>query len=111
MEITARAEQDCTVVAVSGRLDTGTAADFDKQAAAWPGQGPKRLVLDLGQLDYISSAGLRSILALGKKARAAGGSLCLCCPRGVVAEVISLSGFDSFLAVHPSLETALQGGA
>ncbi|MCY3020895.1 MAG: STAS domain-containing protein [Planctomycetota bacterium] len=107
MEITVRNEQQALVVAVVGRLDGMTTPEFDRQSSAWvkPGQ---RLVLDLSQLNYISSAGLRSILALGKQMKAAGGALGLSGLSGLVEEVISLSGFNTILPIYSDVASALK---
>jgi anti-anti-sigma factor len=55
----------------------------------------------------MSSAGLRSILSLGKKVKAQGGSLVFCNLQGMVQEVFDVSGFTSIFSVYASQEEAL----
>jgi anti-anti-sigma factor len=107
VDITVREEQKALIVTVTGRLDGLTTPDFDRQVAAWvkPGQ---LVVLDFAQLNYISSAGLRSILTLGKQLKTAGGRLALCSLTGFIQEVIELSGFNAFLPVYPDVASALK---
>lgn len=109
MDIKTREQQGAIVVEVSGRLDAATTAEFEtKCAGALENKGACRLVLDFSGLDYISSAGLRSLLAMAKKLRASGGSLCLCSLSGIVKEVVNISGFDQFLPVLDNLQSAIQ---
>ncbi|MCF4151424.1 STAS domain-containing protein [Dethiosulfovibrio sp. F2B] len=96
------------VVAVSGRLDTLTAPGFESSVLALLGDGIGAMVVDLSELEYISSAGLRSILAVAKKASTDGTTVSLCGMKGVVEEVFSISGFDSFLPVYPTRDEALE---
>lgn len=97
------------VVSLSGRLDTLTAAELDKAGKSLLEEGRLNVVLDLDDLEYVSSAGLRSILALAKSLKAKGGKLVLCNVKGMVEEVLSMSGFDSFLSSYPDLDGALEG--
>ena len=108
MEIETRQESGWTVVRVSGRLDTATAAEFETRGGELVAGGSSRLVLDLAGLEYVSSAGLRSVLATAKRARAAGGTLAIASLQGVTKEVFSISGFDSILPTFPDVESALR---
>jgi anti-sigma B factor antagonist len=103
-------EKDFFVVALEGRLDIGTAAQFEKDCLNWIEQGNRQFVLDLGNLEYISSAGLRSILAATKKLKPLGGSLSLCSLSGLVEEVITVSGFDNILSVYADMAQATGKG-
>ncbi len=101
------------VVSVQGRVDGNTATLLDthckKQLASL---GQKSLVLDLRATDYLSSAGLRSILILGKHAKSLGGRLAICGLTGVVRETFTISGFlDLFpVADTPEAAAAMAGG-
>lgn len=110
MEILARHEQGFTVVSVSGRLDASTAQTLEKNCAELISAGSSKLILNLADLEYVSSAGLRSVLAVGKKLKAVGGSLVLCSLSGLVKEVFSISGFDSFFPEYESVESAIAKG-
>ena len=107
MNVSTQEKNGFWVVRLEGRLDIGNAAEFEKECLAWIGQGQHRLVLDFGGLEYISSAGLRSILAATKKLKAQNGSLSLCSLSGLVEEVVTVSGFDNILRVFPDLTQAM----
>jgi len=65
--------------------------------------------VNLEKLDYISSAGLRVLLATAKKLKAIGGELRVCSLNEIVTEVFDISGFDLILTVLPSESEALDG--
>lgn len=95
------------VVKVVGRMDATSAPQFEEECAKWIEQGEKNLVVDMGGLEYISSAGLRSILATGKKLKGSGGVLVFGNMQGMVKEVFDISGFTSIFPVYDTLEAAL----
>ena len=107
MDILTRKERQALVVQVQGRLDAVTAPEFDKALAGWLEGGERRFVLNLTGLEYVSSAGLRSLLTAAKLLKAAQGRLVLCGLAGPVAEVFRISGFDTLLTVRASKEAAL----
>ncbi|GEM_PF-132091 len=99
---------DRAIVVVEGRLDTVSAPDFGSQLQQWISDGETRFVLDLADLEYVSSAGLRTILVLAKEAKAQGGEVCCCRVQGLVKQVFDVSGFSSIIPVFDSLEGALK---
>jgi anti-anti-sigma factor len=107
LELGADQRQGCLVIHVNGRLDTTTAPTFDQSRTAWMGEGHRCFVLDLSSLEYLSSAGLRSIISMAKQAGADGGSVSLAGARGLVKDVITLSGFDVLLSTFDTVDAAL----
>ena len=63
--------------------------------------------LNFAALEYISSAGLRVLLATAKKLKASGGDLKICSLNDTVQEVFDISGFSSILTVSKDQEEAL----
>jgi len=107
MIVTVRDAEGAIIVAAEGRLDTATAPDLEGVCARQLEGGACRLILDLGGLEYVSSAGLRVILALAKRLQAAGGGFALCGATGLVRETLDLAGIGTIVAVHDSLDEAL----
>ena len=101
-------EKGVTVIAVKGRIDSITSSEFDRTIEQWLNAGENSFILNLGELDYISSAGLRSILAMGKKLKAAKGSLKVVSLKGIVKEVFDIAGFSSIFPLFVSAEDALK---
>jgi anti-anti-sigma factor len=83
---------------------------LEKNCADLISKGGRKMLLNLSELEYVSSAGLRSVLTIAKKLKPAGGSLALCGLSGLVQEVFSISGFDSFFPVYDSVESATAKG-
>lgn len=84
------------ILALSGRLDTTTAQQL--QDALIPAFAEsKKVVLDFGGIEYVSSAGLRVLLLGAKTAKAAGASQQLTNVSSEVREVFELTGFDTVL--------------
>ena len=59
-----------TIVAPAGRIDTTTSGTLDDALRSSVDAGARSLLLDLGDVDYISSAGLRVLLVLARRMRA-----------------------------------------
>ena len=108
MNVKTQEEKGYWVVKLEGRLDISNYSQFEQDCMNWIEQGQRKFILDLGALEYISSAGLRSILAATKKLKAQNGSLALCSLSGLVEEVVTVSGFDNILQVFADLDKAMK---
>ena len=98
MTVDEKKEKDKLALYVKGRLDTTTAPQLEEIIAGRT-TGLAELVLDFAELEYISSAGLRVLLATHKVMYKHGGSLII---RGVndeVMEVLHITGFLDILNV------------
>ncbi len=107
MDLKSYKQDKFLIVKVRGRMDAMTAPEFEQSCLEWIGQGESGLVVDLEGLEYMSSAGLRSILIVGKKLKSVGGSLSFSSLTPNVAHVFSVSSFASMFQVHDSLQKAL----
>ena len=108
MDITTWKEGNATVVAVNGRMDAVTGPDYQKAMETLIRDGSLIIINDFSKLDYISSAGLRSILFTAKLLKNKGGSILFAGVRDSVKEVFEISGFGSIFSTYPSVETALK---
>ena len=106
MDIKVRKESEAAVVSPTGRIDTVTAPEFEGALKDLIARGERRLVLDLGGVDYISSAGLRCILTAAKLLKPNNGTLVFAALQGPVKEVISISGFASLFKMYDTPEEA-----
>jgi anti-sigma B factor antagonist len=106
MQITTEMQGDIRVVRIHGRLDGTTMQAAESAFLPLLEQGDRRFVLDLADLEYISSAGLRFMLTAAKKTKAAGGKIALCGLRHNVYEVFEISGFLRIFAVFATREEA-----
>ncbi|MEM9139068.1 MAG: STAS domain-containing protein [Pseudomonadota bacterium] len=100
---------DCRLVRVSGRIDhtnsDGFLNDLSRMAEGVANGGG--MVVDLGQLEFITSAGLRALLLAQKTLTAAGARLVVTQIKGVVQEVFRISKFDAILSVAETTDEAV----
>lgn len=103
-------ERDGNVLTLrlDGRLDGETCADVDRRFGEVADSADAvAVVLDCSSLAYVSSAGLRSILVLGKRQRSAARGFALAAPSPTVQEILALSGFSSLFPIHPDVAAAV----
>jgi anti-anti-sigma factor len=108
MEIQTRKEKNAVIVSVKGRMDAVTAPEFEKNLSDLISKGETTFLLNLANLEYISSAGLRSILATYKKLKEKQGNILFTGLQGPVEEVFKISGFHTIFKIFDSEETALR---
>ena len=108
MEIQTRKEKSTVIVTVKGRMDALTAPEFEKNLSDLISKGETLFLLNFAGLEYISSAGLRSILATSKNLKEKRGKILFTGLQGPVEEVFKISGFHSIFKNFDSEETALQ---
>ena len=109
MKIDTETVGSTTVVVMEGKLDTATAGDADTHIAGIVDGGATRVLIDFTRLDFISSAGLRTLLLAGKKLKKQGGVLCLCSLNETVKDVFDISGFSALFKVYADREEAISG--
>jgi stage II sporulation protein AA (anti-sigma F factor antagonist) len=95
------------VVALGGRLDTITAPEYEQRVRELIESGATRLVLDLDQLDYISSAGLRGLLTTAKLLADKGGQIRFANVKGNVKTVFDISKFATMFQLEASVAEAI----
>ena len=108
MNIQTKKEKNAVLVSVSGRMDAVTAPEFEKNLSDLIAKGETAFLVNLGELEYISSAGLRSILATAKKLKEKQGKILFAGLRGPVEEVFKFSGFHSIFKIFDSEEAAFK---
>lgn len=97
-----------TVVRLSGDLDTTTSPAAQARLDALVEEGNHHLLINLGKVGFVSSAGLRILLATAKRLNKADGSLKVTDLNETVQDVFEISGFVSILDVYRTEEEALQ---
>lgn len=104
-----RVEQfgEIAVVSIAGDIDALTAVEASAFLNAQLDGGREQLVLDLGQVEFMSSAGIRLLLEILKKSREQGGDLRLAAVPGGVARTLEITGLTSVLEAYPSVDKAV----
>lgn len=101
---------DRAVLFVSGRMDAESAPLFEQKCKTWIAEGHTNLVVDLGDLAYVSSMGLRCFLSVAKLIQSKGGALRICRLNGLVKQVFEITGLTRVFSVYGSVESALTAG-
>ncbi len=106
MEIDLSFENDIAIARICGRVDTIAALDFQGCLEGALTSGSRRVILDMKDMSYISSAGLRSVLILCRKARSSDVALIFCGMNDVVRKIFKVSGFSQFTKIADNVEEA-----
>lgn len=91
-------------IIIKGRLDADTTPKAEKILKKTLAKNKIRLLFDLCELEYMSSAGLRVILNAAKEVDQKGGKIVLCCLNDVVKEIFEFSPFPIRNSVEAGLE-------
>ncbi|MFP4058206.1 MAG: STAS domain-containing protein [Candidatus Brocadiia bacterium] len=91
---------------IQGYLDAHTAPRFEEALRQAIDQGQVRLVVDCGQLDYISSAGLGVLIDAYRAVEPKGGELKVAAMPPAIAEIFDILGFSKVIRSYPSVEAA-----
>jgi anti-anti-sigma factor len=92
-----------------GNLDTNTSPAAQNTLNELIEKGSTKILVNLEKVDFVSSAGLRILLATAKRLSGAGGSLRITNLNETVFEVFEISGFSTILDVFSTEELALEG--
>ena len=92
--------EQVTLIEVSGRIDSMNANELGEALTELIDQSHLRLVLDLSSVAYMSSAGLREIVAALKRVKRAGGDLRIAQPSERVREVLEMAGLDTIFHIY-----------
>jgi anti-anti-sigma factor len=95
------------VVTATGRIDSSNATEFDEALKGIMGQGRHRIVLELSNVSYMSSAGLRSMVAALRQCKKRNGDVRLAALSERVRDVLSLAGLDSLFTVFDDTTAAV----
>jgi anti-anti-sigma factor len=106
MEFTDNKLGKAVVVAVNGRIDNTSCGLFETHCHRLLGRGERIFIFDFEDLTFLSSAGLRVFINLGKQVKAQGGKVVFSGLKGTVQEIFEISGFTTMFKVHPDLEAA-----
>ncbi len=108
MEISTKKDQNNVIVSIMGRMDAVTSPEFEKSLSELIAAGDINFLINMSRLEYISSAGLRSILTIAKILKAKSGNLLFAGLQGPVKDVFNISGFGAIFKIFETEEDALK---
>ncbi len=95
-------------IRVAGRIDALTAPELEKEVAAVLAVPLARCVLDLAQVDYMSSAGLRVLMKGARAAAEVQGRFAVCSVQETVYNVLAMVGFLPLIEIHENHGLAVE---
>ncbi len=107
MEIVEEKQGSVMVVSPVGRVDGVGAPHLEKRIADIIERGESRLVLDCAEMNYISSAGLRTVLIGARSCQQKGGGLAICALQPECRAVMEMSGFLQILKSYDTRDQAV----
>ena len=107
MELGIVRENGILIASPQGRLDGSNAQEFQGSLTEAISADDRAVVLDLADLSYISSAGLRVILMTTKTLQRQNTGLAVCSLAEPIREVFEISGFDKIIPVLASQPDAI----
>jgi len=107
MDITEEKRGEVKIIGLRGRLDASSSPGVEQKLLNLLDQGERRLVLDFSELSYISSIGLRVLIAAAKSLEKTKGRLALAALNNHVREIFRIAGFTSIFSVYPTCDEAI----
>jgi anti-sigma B factor antagonist len=107
MEAKTNHRDGIAVIALLGRIDTTAAPELEKELNMLIGEGKRKILLNFSKVTYISSGGLRVLLATAKKLRSDDDRFGLCCLSPEVNKILKLAGFTTIFSIFPGEGDAL----
>ncbi|RAP36447.1 anti-anti-sigma factor [Candidatus Marinamargulisbacteria bacterium SCGC AAA071-K20] len=95
------------LIKVEGRLDTLTAPELEQVVVQVINEGQDKIILDLSQAEYISSAGFRVFIVAQKKTKPTGGQVVLMGVNDEIKEIFDISGFTRLFTFSATLENSI----
>jgi anti-anti-sigma factor len=100
MDINKEQVGDAYVVSPTGRLDGIYSTAFAKEVGELIGGEHPKILIDFAEIDFVTSAGIRAVLLLMKKAKASGAAFGLCGVNDQVREVLDATGLESIIPIY-----------
>lgn len=112
MEFTSQKVSDVILIKVQGRIDHNTAKDFEKMLKPHLDQciegDPKKIIIDLNGVDFMTSAGLRVLMIAAKICKKQKAEIAVAALQPIVQEIFKISRFDLVLKTFTTVQSAFE---
>ena len=96
-------------IALAGRMDSAGTEKIDMRFTGLTATRPALIVVDLSQVSFLASIGIRMLLSNAKALSRRGGRMALAGPPPMVEEVLKLAGIDSLIPLYADVGSACAG--
>lgn len=107
MQIMEKSKGDIYIIEISGRMDTISSEEVEAKLDSLIENNEAKVIIDLAAVDYISSVGLRVLLAALKRQKERQGSIKLVSLQPFVKDIFKMTGFDKIFSIYSTQEEAL----
>lgn len=107
MQIMEKSKGDIYIIEISGRMDTISSEEVEAKLDSLIENNEAKVIIDLAAVDYISSVGLRELLAALKRQKERQGSIKLVSLQPFVKDIFKMTGFDKIFSIYSTQEEAL----
>ncbi len=108
MEIKTEKRDNAQIILVSGMLDASNYQKFEEDISLLIQGGPDKIVFNLSNLEYMSSAGVRAFLKTNRTIKSKEGVMVFCCLKPFIKEVFEIAGLDVGFKIFADVESAVQ---
>lgn len=112
MEFTSQKISDIALISIQGRIDHNTAKDFENALKPHLDQcisgEQKRIIVDLGGVDFMTSAGLRVLMIAAKTCDKQKAEIAVAALQPIIREIFRISRFDLVLKIFPTVKSAFE---
>lgn len=108
MEINRKLMGDIAIVAISGKIDAITSRELESTLKELLDQNISKVVMDLKEVDFISSGGIRVFIAFKKKLLERKGDLVVSSLQPFVMEIFEMTGLPSLISIYPNQGEAVK---
>ena len=106
LSLATRTVADHTVLSVGGEVDVYTAPQLRERLFELIDGGTRKVVVDLGRVDFLDSTGLGVLVGALRRLRAAGGVFGLVCSKEPLLKIFRITALDQVFPIYPSIEAA-----
>ena len=107
MDINESNSGNAVIIQSVGRIDTNTSTEFEEKLVEILDRSETNVVVDLSEIDYVSSAGLRVFLMAAKKLKILSGNFILASMNDHIKEVFDISGFTPIFTITQDTASAV----
>ncbi|WRH69082.1 MAG: STAS domain-containing protein [Planktothrix sp. GU0601_MAG3] len=101
-------QENYQIFRLTGLMDAFSEGTFTKVVSNYIEKGPKHIILDLSQIDFVDSSGLGALVQLVKKAQQSDGGTLQIVSNPRVTQTVKLVRLEKFLSLQPSVEDAIE---
>ena len=106
LDLTVEREEGILILHLGGRIDGANAFEFSKVAKENIREDDRAVILECANLAFMSSVGFRVLVTMAKILNKNKAKFAICSLSGAIKKIFSISGLDSIISVHPTLEEA-----